>query len=175
METKAKNFIKNYFLQKLIDTRLFFVKEKGQLTSFFDRIKDVKKILVILPISKTEENLAREYLPQIQRVFKGAKLSTLELSTLRSSDTNWLGVPNQQYLSNIQNEAFDILIDLNGHHDRICAYLGALTQAPMRLHVCEGKFDKIYNLHFRIAADSPLSSRYQNLVSYINLMIQKPS
>ena len=172
MEVKSQNIIKNYFLERLLEARLFFIKQKSDLTDFFAEVKNAKKILIILPTDKSEEGVAREYLPQIQRVFGRAKISTLDLSTLRKNDTNWLGVPNQKYLANIQGEGFDLLLDLNGHHDRVCAYLCALTAAPMRLHVSEGKFDKIYNLQFRIPGGGPLSSRYQNMLAYINLMRQ---
>lgn len=170
MELKSQNFIKNYFLQKMLDTRLFFIKDKSQVTDFFDEIRKVKRIIIILPINKSEESIAREYLPKIQKVFGRGKLSTLDISTLRRSDTNWLGVPNQQYLSNIQNEGFDLLIDLNSSHNRLCAFLGALTGAPLRLHVSEGKFDKIYNLHIRISSDAPLHIRYENCIDYIDRM-----
>ena len=175
MENRSQNFIKNYFLEKLVEARLFFLKQKSGLTDFFEEVRNVKKILIILPLNKSEDVVAREYLPQIQKVFGKAKISTLDLSTLRKTDTNWLGVPNHKYLANIQSEKFDLLIDLNGHHDRLCAYLFALTAAPMRLHVSEGKFDKIYNLQFRIPGGAPLISRYQNMVSYIDLMRQKPA
>jgi len=175
MDIKSNNFIKNYFLEKLLETMLFFIKQKTDLTDFFEDVKKIKKLLIILPLDRAEEIIAREYLPEIQRVFGGAKVSTLDLSTLRKSDTNWLGVPNNKYLANIQKEEFDLVLDLNGRHDRLCAYLCALTAAPMRLHVSEGKFDKIYNLHFRIPGGAPLRSRYQNLLTYMVRMRQKPS
>jgi len=175
MEMQSQNFIKNYFLEKLLDARLFLIRQKADLTDFFEKVKNVQKILIILPVDRAEEVNARKYLPQIQHVFGEAKVSTLDLSTLRKIDTNWLGVPNQKYLANIQKEEFDLLLDLNGHHNRLCAYLCALTAAPMRLHISEGKFDKIYNLHFRIPGGAPLSSRYQNLLTYLDKMRQKPS
>ena len=172
MNLRSQNFIKNYFLKKALDARLFFMKEKSREIDFFDEIKKVKKILIILPTDRVEEINARKYLPEIQNIFSKVKISTLDLSTLRRIDTNWLGIPNHKYLANIQNENFDLLIDLNGHHDRVCAYLGALTEAPLRLHATEGKFDKIYNLHFRASGEVSLTTRYQNLLAYIARMRQ---
>ena len=173
MDIKSQNFIKNYFLERLLDARLFFLKQKSNLTDFFEELKNVKKILIILPLDRAEEINARKYLPEIQRIFGKAKVSTLDLSTLRKIDTNWLGVPNQKYLSNIQGEDFDLLLDLNGQQHRLCAYMCALTAAPMRMHISEGKFDKIYNLHFRIPGGAPLDNRYQNFLTYIERMIKK--
>jgi hypothetical protein len=173
MDIKSQNFIKNYFLERLLDTRLFFIKQKSDLTDFFEEVKNVKKILIILPLDRAEEIIARKYLPDVQRVFGKAKVSTLDLSTLRKMDTNWLGVPNQKYLANIQGEEFDLLLDLNGNHNRLCAYMCVLTTAPMRMHISEGRFDKIYNLHFRMSEDTALDNRYQNFLTYIERMIQK--
>ncbi|TFH01083.1 MAG: hypothetical protein E4H13_05800 [Calditrichales bacterium] len=167
MSANSKNFIKNYFLQKMLDTRLFFFKEAITLTDFLGELFRVKKILVILPIDRVEEVEARKFLPEIQSVFKGAKVSTLDLSSLRNYDTNWLGVPNHKYLTNIRQENFELLMDLNGHHDRICCYLGALTEAPLRIHATEGKFDKVYNLHFRGAEGASLQDRYRNMLNYM--------
>ena len=66
-----------------------------------------------------------------------------------------------------QKGEFDLLMDLNRHHDRICAYLGALTEAPLRLHASRGKFDKIYNLEIRTLGDSSLDDRYQSILAYL--------
>jgi len=143
------------------------------MKDFFEELKKVKKILVILPVDKNEETVAREFLPEIQQAFGQVKLSTLDLSTMRESDTNWLGIPNQKYLSRIQDENFDLLLDLNGQQNRLCTYLGALSEAPMRLHIAEGRFDKIYNLHFRTDEKVPLMSRYHNFLSNIIRMRQK--
>jgi hypothetical protein len=175
MEIKIQNFIKNYLLEKFLDVRLFLLKQRTDLTDFFENIKKVKKILIILPLDRAEEIISREYLPKIRRIFGKAKVKTLDLTTLRKTDTNWFGAPNQKYIAKIQREEYDLLLDLNGHHDRICAYLCVLTEAPMRLHISEGKFDKIYNLHFRASGVASLSSRYQNFINYLERMRQKPS
>jgi ADP-heptose:LPS heptosyltransferase len=91
----------------------------------------------------------------------------LDVLNLHKFDVNWLGVPNQSYLDRIRNENFDITIDLNSHHDVLCTYLTDLIEAPMRLHLVEGKFDKIYNLHIRSKMESSIEKRYQNLVKYL--------
>ena len=168
MEIRSLNFIKNYFLERLLDARLYFMKEKGNETDFLDVIRKIKKILIILPIDRSDEINSRKFIKNLQSALGRVKISTLDLTTLRKSDTNWLGVPNHQYLANIQSGNFDLVMDLNGHQDRVCAYLGALTEAPLRLHASRGKFDKIYNLEIRTAGDSSLNDRYQNILSYLS-------
>jgi hypothetical protein len=174
MEIKSQNFIKNYVLEKFIDFRLFFIRQSTVLTDFFENIQRVKKILVILPVDRAEEIMSREYLPEIKHVFGNAKVETLDPATFRKIDTNWLGVPNQKYIAHIQNQKFDFCLDLNSHHESICAYLCARSEVPMRLHISEGRFEKIYNLHFRVSAEASLRTRYQNFLTYIGRMRQKP-
>ena len=167
MEIRSQNFVKNYFLERLLDARLYFMKEKEGETDFLNTIRNIKKILIILPIDRSDEINSRKFIKELQAQLGKVKISTLDLTTLRKSDTNWLGVPNHQYLANIQNGEFDLLMDLNGHHDRICAYLGALTDAPLRVHASRGKFDKIYNLEIRTSGTSSLDERYQSILTYL--------
>lgn len=170
MKQQSQNILKNYLLEKFLETRLLFMKDKSQQTDFLDQLKKVRKILVILPIDKDEEQIARSYLPAIQDVFTKSQISSLDLSTLRREDTNWLGVPNHHYLNNMQIENFNLLIDLNSRHDRLCAYLGALAGAELRLHAAEGKFDKIYNLHIRSPIGATLQAKYENIIHYLKRM-----
>ena len=162
--------LKKYFLRKLVHTRLFFIKKNTRLLNFIEIIKKVKKVLIILPINKNEERIARDYLSRFNALFKASQISTLDITSLRKTDVNWLGVPNTTYLKNIQNEDFELLIDMNGSHDYVCAYLGALTQASLRLHVSQGNFDKIYNLQFRSQPQEPLETRYDRVLRYLELM-----
>jgi len=161
-------FIKNYFLTRLLNTRLYFIKEKTRITDFLKGMQAVKKVLVILPRDRAEEIIARKFLSGIFKVFDHAQVSTLDIFNLRKIDVNWLGIPNHAYLNRTRGENFDLIIDLNTYHDVLCTYLTALVEAPMRLHLVEGKFDKIYNLHIRSAGESSIEKRYQNLVTYLS-------
>jgi len=80
---------------------------------------------------------------------------------------NWLGVPGKEYLKNIREEDFDLLIDLNDQQDRVCTYLCALSNASMRIHFSEGKFDKIYNLQIRTDINTSLNTKIRTLLNYL--------
>lgn len=170
MPLSSPNFIKNYFLDKLIDTRLFFLRETTNVTNFIGAIKSAKKILIILPKNRAEEVASREYIKKIYQIFDTSKISKLDIQTLRKIDINWLGVPNKNYISKIRDERFDLLIDINSYHERLCSYLGALIESPMRIHLSPGKFDKIYNLQFRTGKKTPVADRFKNLINYLSIM-----
>ena len=159
--------IKNYFLDKLLETRLLFIREKSQITDFMLQINSVKKVLIILPRDRADEVYARKYLTQIRQLFKGTRISTLDTFSLRKIDTDWLGMPNQSFIKKLQDEKFDLIVDLNSFHDRLCTFLGAKTGAPMRLHVMPGRYEKIYNLQFRVHKSASMDVRYRILINYL--------
>lgn len=147
---------------------MYLRKEKNPETNFMEAMKQVKKILVIRPNIIQNEQAVQLFLNKLNQAFTNCEVSTFEISMLRKSDRNWLGVPNSSYLNQIQDEKYDLLIDLNPEQDRICTYLGALSEASMRIHLSEGNFDKIYNLQIRTDKNAPLSTRYDTLIIYLS-------
>jgi len=163
----STSVIKNYFLDKLLEVRLLFIREKRQITDFLQQLNSVKKVLIILPRDRAEEVYSRKYLNQIRQLFKGTRISTLDVISLRKTDTNWLGMPNQDFIKKLHNENFDLIVDLNSFHDRLCTFLGASTGAPLRLHVMPGRYEKVYNLQFRVHKSASMDVRFRILINYL--------
>ena len=169
------NPIKNYFLEKLVTTRLFLLKEKNPVTNFMQEMNHVKKILIILPVRVQASQAVQVFINKMNSTFSASEISTFETSMLRKRDVNWLGIPNSAFLNNIREEKFDLLIDLNSEQDNVCTYLGALSDAPMRIHLSEGKYDKIYNLQIRTDTEAPLSTRFDTLIIYLSKLRKSTS
>jgi hypothetical protein len=167
MNPISTNFIKNFFLEKMISTRLYFVRDNSDITDFFTAVRSVKKILVILPRDRALEVMSRKYVSQIHDIFKPAQFSSLDIYNLRKVDVNWLGIPNNSFLSKIKNENFDMILDVNSYHDHLCTYLGVFTDAPLRMHLCEGQFDKFYNIHIRSEQHTSIEKKYKNMIKYL--------
>jgi len=162
--------LKNYFRDKLLEAKLLLTRESNQITDFFRQINDLNKVLIIVPRDRAEEVFVRKYLAQIRSIFKGTRISTLDVYNLRDYDLNWIGVPNQHYIKKLHDEKFDLVIDLNGHHDQLCTYLCLCTTAPLRQHLVPGRYDKIYNLQLRLEASASMDNRFRNLITYLSLM-----
>jgi hypothetical protein len=170
MAMSSSGFIKNYVLHKLLNTRLYFLRENTEVTDFIQKVKRVKKILIILPRDRAQEVEARRYIPELRQAFPRAGISTLDILSLRKNDVNWLGVPNTFFLNKFRTENFEMIIDINDRHDALCSYLAAFIGAPMRIHLVQGKFDKIYNLHFRASSDTSFAGRFNNMIGSLNKM-----
>ena len=160
-------FVKNFLLDRLLVNLFFLAKQKNEITDYSRQLNEVKKILIILPVIHQNVQLENDFKSNLADAYPKSSISTFGVTSLRKSDMNWLGVPGKEYLNNIREEDFDLLIDLNEHQDRVCTYLSALSNAPMRIHYSEGKFDKIYNLQIRTEITAPLNVKVQTLFKYL--------
>ena len=160
-------FVKNYLLDRLLVNRFFLAKQINEITDYSRLLSEAKKILIILPVIHKNVQLENDFKSNLADAFPKSSISTFGITSLRKSDMNWLGVPGKEYLKNIREEEFDLLIDLNEYQDRVCSYLSALSQAPMMIHFSEGKFDKIYNLQIRTEFNVPLNVKIQTLFNYL--------
>jgi hypothetical protein len=159
--------IKNYLLDKLLVNRFFLAKQKNEITDYSRQLSEAKKILIILPVIHQNVQLINDFKTNLANAFPKSSISTFGITSLRKSDMNWLGVPGKEYLNRIREEDFNLLIDLNEDQDRVCTYLSALSNAPLRIHFSEGKFDKIYNLQIRTDINVSLNTKIQTLTNYL--------
>ena len=154
-------------LDKLLVNRFFLAKQKNEITEYSRQLSEAEKILIILPVIHQNVQLINNFKSNLANAFPKSSISTFGITSLRKSDMNWLGVPGKEYLNRIREEDFDLLIDLNEDQDRVCTYLSALSNAPLRIHFSEGKFDKIYNLQIRTDINASLNTKIQTLTNYL--------
>lgn len=163
---------KHFLIEKFLLAKLMLGRKKQNLTNFGDYMQKVGKILIILPVNKESELSDKTFVKKVSDIFETARINTFDLNMLRKSDINWLGVPNNAFLNNIRDENYDLLIDINPDHNKLCCYLDALSEAEMRIHLAQGKFDSIFNLQIRSDSDIPLNSKYDTLLNYLKVLRQ---
>ncbi|MGD9486666.1 MAG: hypothetical protein AB7W47_01465 [Calditrichaceae bacterium] len=165
--------VKSLILEKYLEFRFRKIKNSDELYDFPKMIQNVTHIFVILSAERDLEKENQEFLSSLYKIFSEARISTFERSSLRKEDMNRLGVPNDQYLKNIQDEKFDLVIDLNVKQDKICSYLTALSGASMRLNLTSGRYDHIYNLHIRGGRENTPTRQFGNILTYLKSLRQK--
>jgi hypothetical protein len=160
------NPLKNILLTKFLNFRLKILQGQERIYDFSSELKKVEKILVILPSTEEYTSTMQNFVKRLAEIFEKARVSTFISSSLRKTDISWLGVPNEQYLKIIRDEHFDLVVDVNINQDRICAYICALSGAPMRLNLASGEYDFVYNLQFRANLQKQLDEQLNNIISY---------
>jgi len=164
------NMVKKAILKRFLDLRLKLLVSNQRVYDFSREIRKVEKILIILPSGKEYEAVMQDFVSSISALFPRARTSTFLRSSLRKSDLSWLGLPNERYLKIIRDEQFDLIIDGNTYTDSICAYLCALSGAPLRLNLTSGPYDAIYNLHMRSRQDKPVAYRLELIKQYLKTL-----
>ncbi len=160
------NPVKQVVMNQVVNFRLKMFHKYERAYNFIEEVNKVNKILIILSAHDEYSETIQQFIKEIGRIFKKASVSTFSSSSLRKSDLSWFGVPNEKYLDIIREEGFDLVIDANIEQDKVCSYLCALSGAKLRLNLCSGNYDHIYNLHFRSNRDKPIPDRLQNIVAY---------
>ncbi|HES60216.1 MAG: hypothetical protein JW956_10270 [Calditrichaceae bacterium] len=156
---------KNLMLNKYLNFRLNYFKSNEDLCDYPAKIGTIKKVLLILPAECKDKTEYRDFINGLNQVFQKAKISTFQIKDLRLHEQNWLGVPNERYLDELRSQNFDLIIDLNIRPDKICAYICALSEAPVRINLVSGKYDHVYNLYFRSEQEKSIDERYQLILS----------
>ena len=161
-----KEKIKKILLEKYLDFNLKSSRKDGNLCVFSEKLRSIKQILVIKPADGIDDKSLQNFIAGLYAVYPNVQVSTFMRSSLRTSDTNFLGVPNDRYLKNIQELHFDLVIDLNLQHDTICSYICKLSGAPLRLNLMLGHYDNIYNIHIKSSGNS-IDKALQNILKYL--------
>jgi len=161
-------------LNKYLNFRLNSFKSNEELCDYPEKMGAIKKILLILPAECRDKTEYRSFINGLNAIFQKAKISTFQIKDLRLHEQNWLGVPNERYLDELHSQNFDLIIDLNIRPDKICAYICAFSEAPIRLNLISGKYDHVYNLYFRSDQDKSVDERYQLILDNLTkLKLQK--
>lgn len=162
--------IKELLLAKYINLRLRLIKDTDRLCSYPEDILKIRHVLVMTPLDEDDSPQCRQFLTGLYDIFLNVRVSTFQRNSLRREDTNWLGVPNKAYLSQLQEEQFDLIIDLNSEQDKINAYLSVLSGAAVRLHLASGKYDPYFNLQLRYSENKSPDEKYQNILNYLKTL-----
>ncbi len=162
-----KEKIKELLLEKYLDFNLKAIKKTNKLCDFSEKLKSIQQILVIKPINSIDDKSLQSFISGLYNIYPNIQVSTFTRSSLRKNDINWLGVPNNQYLKNIHKLKFDLVVDLNIHHDTICSYICKLSDAPLRLNLKSGHYDHVYNLHIKTNFNSPIDDELRNILRYL--------
>ena len=156
---------KNLMLNQYLNFRLNYFRSNEDLCDYSAKIGTVKKILLILPAECKDKTEYRNFINGLNKIFQKAKISTFQIKDLRLHEQNWLGVPNESYLDELRSQNFDLIIDLNNEPDKICAYICALSEAPLRINLISGPYDHAYNLYFSSEQEKSPEERHQLILS----------
>ena len=162
------NPLKKALSEALLERRLKWSGRQKDLYNFADMLSDLKNILVLIPNDPTLRRDAIEFSESLYELFPEAKIRTFYKDQLKEEDINWFGIPNQNYLSNLQVRQFGLVIDLSLEPDKVYSYICANCASPLRLNLCESPYDFIYNLHIRPDISRPYKVQLNTVRNHLH-------
>jgi hypothetical protein len=165
----------NYFLNKM----QALVQRKKHFESF-DKAKTVG--IIFNATDKEEFELVKRYVRYLKECNKKVKsigffntdkipdltYSKLEWDFFTVKDLAWNYIPNKSFIENFINEEFDILIDMNIHHNFPLHYISCLSKAHFKIGLYNPNSD--YDLMIDMPEEKGLKFFLRNVDQYIQLL-----
>jgi len=164
------NNIKQLLLDRYIDMRLRLTRQADGLLDFPRSVKSVKTVLIVFTNKLNDEHFYKQFSSGLYAIFGDIKVSAFNPGHLSADDKNWFGLPAEKHLAAVRDEHFDLVVDLNQEQDRLSTYLCAISAAPLKLNLASGRYDHVYNLHFRSSKSATASGLIKNTLNYLKTL-----
>ncbi len=124
-----------------------------------------RNVLVCLPAGLRELTLVKQFLPTLKEMFKGSNFSLLAMPGIKvhdiyprkgfqilsptSDQLTWSGLPKKNYVKMLQEQGYDLLIDLNLAQSSFTSSI--LLSFPQAVRVGRGNHrgEPFYNLEIK--------------------------
>jgi len=161
------------------------LRHKREIIDIKKSFIDSKKILILLPSSKDQFEIALPYLPKIRDIFEGRKIVYVLLEDFQSlfkksfhgnlffyqqKDITYFSLPCRKIIDSLRKEKFDITICLNPVFDLFSAYTSLRSEAKLRIGLYDEKWGNYINLQVKKEGEKLLEEKYNCLVKYLYMM-----
>ncbi len=165
-------------------TRFLFLPKKTKPMSFSSSFSNAKTALVIIPENSEQRSVVAQMLILLQNKFRGDKLTLVvhegyqnfsntlnrsNVTTLKSEQLNYFFLPKKSGISDLLNQKFDLLLDLNFSLVPSAAYLCRRINSPLKVGFTQEYADVYYNFQFNAAPNRNAKSRYEQLFRTLSM------
>jgi ADP-heptose:LPS heptosyltransferase len=164
-------------------SRLHFRHNHDRIMNFTDALRRSRRALVIFPESSLDGEMASTFLRYLLRKFSSERMmvvirddqlfamaSAPPLKTLTYSvrDINKWFVPRRELLQRMENNNFDVALDLNLNFSLTSAFLCKASNAPLRISFVKKNSDQFYNFQVKTKGNSNKYS-YRSLLKCLDM------
>lgn len=126
--------------------------------------REVKNVLVILPLEETYLDAAMTLVRHLRQSFPVWHFMILDISKIPADELDKYDLPGPQFMENLKSSDFQLLVDLNFEENLRIKYLVGLLQMPYRLHLHPSDSD-YYNMYARINRED--FKGYNHVLNYL--------
>lgn len=175
----------NQTFQNLANTYLKYharIQKPEPLIDIFDQMRQAQQILVCLPESLTDLEIASQHLQEIERCFGdvhftyvvldklGAKISgNFKKISYKPEHINAFGLLSNQVMKKIKQLKPQVAIDLNRSYSLINAQICYQSGAALRISLEDKNRDPFFNFQIQAGEACQLNQCYGRLTKYLSM------
>jgi hypothetical protein len=165
-------------------TRLMSTTKEPKPMSFSNSFTNAQTALVIIPENSEQRSVVAQMLILLQNKFQGNKLTFVvhegqrnfsntlnrsNVTTIKNDHLNFFFLPKRTEISNLLNQKFDLILDLNFSLVPSAAYLCRNINAPVKVGFSQEHADAYYNFQFNAAPNRNAKSKYEQLFRTLSM------
>lgn len=153
-------------------------------------LMSTKRILVCLPNGLRELTMIKQFLPTLSSLFKSSDITLLTSPGLRVADIfprrgfnvvtpdvsqlTWAGLPKKTFISQLQKEKFDLILDMNLERSPFTS--AVLLQFPEAIRIGRGNHlgEPYYNLEIKSKYLRDERNIYRSLLETLSILMNRP-
>lgn len=132
----------------------------------------IQNVLVVLPRQLTFLDSAINLVRDLRQNFSGWNFMMLDMDKVLKHKLNRLDLPNAEFISELELEKFDLVVDLNSEFDIRIGYLITMLKIPYRIFLFS---DSLPYYNITINGNFLASSNYQGLIENLKLIFVESS
>ncbi len=132
------------------------LKKIQHAMSFPLHATSIQRVLVIMPRDLNLMEAAHQFINRLRETFPFWDVQMFDVDKMPKEKLNWMGVPSKEYIQELKNRQYDMIIDLNRQTDWLITYLTVMSGAPYRVHV-ENEDGSFFNIQVKTGTQSPYS------------------
>ena len=152
--------------------------------NFTDALTRSRRALVIFPESSLDGESVSTFLRYLLRKFSSegimvmirddqlfamASAPPVKTFTYTERDVNRWFVPRRELLRRMENNNFDVALDLNFHLSLTCAFLCKASNAPLRISFAKKNADQFYNFQVKTKGTNVSKYSYRSLLKCLDM------
>ncbi len=168
----------------VILTRFISKTKEAKPMSFSNSFTNAKTALVIIPENSEQRSVVAQMLILLQNKFQGNKLTFVvseghrnfsntlnrsNVTTIKNEHLNFFFLPKKTEISNLLNQKFDIILDLNFSLVPSAAYLCRNINSPLKVGFSQDHADAYYNFQFNAAPNRNAKTKYEQLFRTLSM------
>lgn len=159
-------------------------REPDKVQTFTDAVKRARSAMVVMPLGRAHSELSRPLLQFVQNRFHGGNLTVIvpeesrpvvqylqrcDVIHLHNDDIGSFALPKKKIVRRIQQNEYDLVLDLNLEFSLAAAFLCKASRSRLRVGFATEYADTFFNLQIKTDATRNVKTIYERVAACLGM------